>query len=99
MPHSLDSGWRPDWPATGVGAWMSTRRGGSGAAPFNTLNLGSAVGDEPDTVLLNRQHFQCALEGAVPVFLKQVHGVRVVRLSRSPARVPKNFHLRVVNTR
>ncbi|MES2886779.1 MAG: peptidoglycan editing factor PgeF [Pseudomonadota bacterium] len=74
-------GWHPEWPVTGVGAWMSTRQGGSSRPPFNSLNLGSAVGDDPEAVLANRQRFQSALNAAVPVFLKQVHGVRVVRLS------------------
>ena len=38
---------RPDWPATlGVGAVMTTRRGGSSLAPFDTMNLGLRVGDD-----------------------------------------------------
>lgn len=79
QPDTL--GWNPAWPATGVGAWMSTRQGGSSRPPFDTLNLGSAVGDDPDAILANRRRFQSVLHAAVPVFLKQVHGVRVVRLS------------------
>jgi YfiH family protein len=74
-------GWRPDWPAAGVGAWMSTRRGGVSQPPFDSLNLGAAVGDAPAAVRANRQRFQAALGYAVPVFLKQVHGTRVLRLS------------------
>lgn len=74
-------GWAPDWQTVGVGAWMSHRLGGCSAAPFDTLNLGSAVGDDPAAVQSNRQIFQSALGGAVPVFLKQVHGVTVIRLT------------------
>lgn len=75
-------GWRPVWSASGVGAWMSTRRGGVSVGPYESLNLGVAVDDDPAAVQANRQRFASALGGAVPVFLKQVHGVRVVRLGR-----------------
>lgn len=62
-----------------VGALMSTRGGGVGAAPFDSLNLGAAVGDDPAAVAENRRRFGAAL-GAEPVWLRQVHGTRVVRL-------------------
>jgi YfiH family protein len=74
-----------DWAAApGVGACMSTRLGGVSAAPWDSLNLGSSVGDDPDAVRENRRRFT-AITGAHPVWLHQVHGTRVVRLS--PAHV------------
>ena len=63
----------------GVGALMSTRVGGASPAPWDSLNLGTAVGDEPARVAHNRAVFAQAL-GVVPVFLKQVHGTHVLRL-------------------
>jgi polyphenol oxidase len=59
---------------------MSTRLGGRSVAPWCSLNLSVAVGDDAAAVALNRQIFQNAM-GAVPVFMKQVHGTRVVRLA------------------
>lgn len=76
----LAAGLTPDWSAPeGVGAWMSTRAGGVSQGPWASLNLGTAVGDDPAAVAENRLRFAQAI-GAAPVFLRQVHGVRVVRL-------------------
>ncbi|NRF68946.1 peptidoglycan editing factor PgeF [Aquincola sp. S2] len=66
---------------------MSTRLGGVSAAPFDTLNLrppglrGDAV-DAPEAVAENQRRFAAAL-GATPVWLDQVHGADVVRLTRA----------------
>jgi polyphenol oxidase len=68
-----------DWQAS-AGAWCSPREGGVSIGPFESLNLGTAVGDDPAAVAENRRRFAQRLEGARPVWLKQVHGVRVVRL-------------------
>jgi polyphenol oxidase len=74
-------GWSPSWAASErVGAWMSTRHGGVSAAPWDSLNLGTAVGDQATAVAENRRRFAAAL-GATPVWLHQVHGRHVVRLS------------------
>lgn len=71
---------RPAWPApAGVGAAMSTRAGGVSGGVYGSLNLGVAVGDEPAAVAQNRARFTAAL-GAQPVWLRQVHGNRVLRL-------------------
>jgi YfiH family protein len=80
-------GLRPAWlrPAGGVGAWMSTRAGGVSHAPWETLNLGAAVGDDADAVAQNRRCF-AAVTGAVPVYLRQVHGTRVAHLTAAHAR-------------
>jgi YfiH family protein len=72
---------RPDWPAGAhVGALMSTRAGGVSAAPFDSLNLGRAVGDEAAAVVENRRRFEAAI-GVPTVYLSQVHGREVVRLA------------------
>jgi len=64
---------------------MSTRQGGYSVAPWNELNLGDHVGDDPEAVAANRAFLKARI-GATPVYLKQVHGIRVVRLSKSDAR-------------
>lgn len=79
----------PDWlrPAgmpSQVGAVMSTRTGGASRPPWARLNLGDHVGDDPEAVASNRKAFAQAIIAA-PVFLKQVHGFRVVRLTAREA--------------
>lgn len=80
----------PDWDVPGVGALMTTRAGGVSVAPWDSLNLGTAVGDDPAAVAENRRRLAAAI-GTVPVYLRQVHGARVVVLSAAdadPARGP-----------
>lgn len=57
-----------------------TRAGGVSASPFDSLNLGRAVGDDPAAVDENHRRLAAALGlGALPlVTVKQVHGDRVV---------------------
>lgn len=72
---------RPQWPApAGVGAAMSLRAGGVSAPPYAAMNLGRAVGDDAAAVVENRGRFVTAI-GAVPVWLRQVHGTRVLHLT------------------
>ena len=66
---------------------MSTREGGVSAAPWQSLNLGVAVGDAAAAVAENRARFAAAL-GARPVWLRQVHGVNVLRLDVRQAGEP-----------
>lgn len=75
---------RPDWPADGVGALMTTRQGGISAAPFDSLNLRAGLGDDPLAVAHNQRVVARAC-GAVPVWLDQVHGATVVRLTGADA--------------
>lgn len=78
----------PDWPAAArVGALMSTRLGGVSAPPWDSLNLGTAVGDDAAAVDENRRRFAVAL-GAAPVWLQQVHGRCVVRLRHADVGAP-----------
>jgi polyphenol oxidase len=70
----------PDWPApSGVRAVFTSRQGGFSSVPFDSLNLGDHVGDQPEKVSANRAALQSVI-GSRPVFLKQVHGnaVRVL---------------------
>lgn len=78
---------RPDWPApANVAALTSTRFGGISAAPFDTLNLGDHVGDEPAAVASNRQQLVEACPGLAAIsWLEQVHGVAVVAAESGPA--------------
>lgn len=72
-----------DWPAVpGVAALMSTRAGGTSAAPWGSLNLGEHVGDDPAAVQHNRRRWSQALGGAQPRWLRQVHGAAVVEATR-----------------
>ena len=92
MPAGFDADWmRPAWRTPGVSAVMTTRRGGVSAAPFDSLNLRPGIGDEPDAVAGNRSRLAAAI-GAVPVYLNQVHGTRVVRLRRPDAQADAAMH-------
>jgi polyphenol oxidase len=80
-PMSRNANWLvPDWPVEGVSALMTTRHGGVSAAPFDSLNLGAAVNDDPGAVESNRARLARAV-GATPVYLQQVHGTQVIRLA------------------
>ena len=70
----------PDWPAPArVRAVCTTRAGGVSVAPFDSLNLGDHVRDDPVAVATNRRALQQAI-AARPVFLQQVHGIAVATL-------------------
>jgi hypothetical protein len=76
----------PDWPApAGVRAATTLRTGGVSAPPWNTLNLGANAGDDPECVAENRCRAVATLGlPADPVWLRQVHGRRVLDLSGGP---------------
>ncbi|QGH60479.1 purine nucleoside phosphorylase YfiH [Serratia proteamaculans] len=84
----MDSLILPDWPLpAGVKACSTTRHGGISLPPYDSLNLGTHVGDDARAVADNRQRL---VEGAglpqMPVWLDQIHGTRVVRLDgQTPA--------------
>ncbi|PSL14283.1 hypothetical protein CLV44_1086 [Marinobacterium halophilum] len=70
---------RPAQPlAPGVAALTTTRDGGVSLAPWDSLNLGDHVGDDPTAVAENRRRLQQALQLGQPQWLSQVHGVQVV---------------------
>ena len=66
----------PHAPGLGVDVAVTTRHGGVSAAPYDTLNLGLHVGDDPVRVVANRG--RAAVAFGVPledlVFARQVHG-------------------------
>lgn len=75
---------RPRFASPRVAALISTRTGGVSTGAWASLNLGSAVGDAEAAVAENRARFGAALGAAVPTFLRQTHGTRVVRLPVTP---------------
>jgi polyphenol oxidase len=75
----------PDWPApNGVRAVFTSRQGGFSGVPFDSMNLGDHVGDQPEKVAANRAALHSAI-GSRPVFLKQVHGNKVMALDATVA--------------
>lgn len=74
---------QPDWPApASVVALCTTRNGGDSSPPYNSLNLGSHVGDKAADVLRNRKQLQDRLAPVRPVYLNQVHGTEIVELGQ-----------------
>ncbi len=67
----------PDWPAPAiVRALATTRSNGVSQPPYDSLNLGDHVGDDPAAVARNRELLHAFLP-AEPKWLKQVHGAGV----------------------
>ncbi len=68
---------------------ISTRDGGSSAAPFDSFNLGGSVGDEPAALAANRQKLASGigLTEERLVWMEQIHGrtASVVNEPRSEA--------------
>ncbi len=67
-------------------AAFSTRVGGTGSGPFESLNLGLLTGDQPAVVRTNRARLADALDREAGGMLigHQVHGTRVLRRERPP---------------
>lgn len=77
----------PEWPAPArVKALQTTRQGGVSLAPYDSLNLGSHVGDNPLAVARNRMALN-ALLPSEPVWLEQVHGTQVADADHADCRV------------
>lgn len=77
----------PDWPApANVRAMQTIRSGGVSQAPYDTMNLGLHVGDDPLRVNHNRQSLS-ALLPTEPVWLEQVHGTVVANADAAACRV------------
>ena len=70
-----------DWPAPAtVRACVTTRTGGVSGGPWQSMNLGAHVGDDPANVAANRRRLQQMLAlPREPAWLNQVHGDRAVR--------------------
>lgn len=72
----------PNWQAPDcVQALMTTRTKGVSSPPFDSLNLGDHVGDDPQVVAKNRALLteQASLPQS-PHYLTQTHSTRVIRL-------------------
>jgi len=67
-----------------VRAGFSTRGGGVSRPPYDALNLGDAVGDEPSAVDRNRRLLE-RWAGAPVAYARQVHGTGVIVLAEPPA--------------
>lgn len=71
----------PDWPApVAVRSLLTTRQGGVSQGMYASLNLGDHVGDDPIAVTTNRARVGNLI--GKPVWLDQVHGIRVVDVAR-----------------
>jgi len=70
---------RPAELAPGVSFLFTGRDGGVSAPPYDTLNLGGAVGDDPAAVAENRRLTAraCGLPDGRLAWMRQVHGVAV----------------------
>lgn len=73
----------PHWPApANVKALQTTRSGGISRGPYDSLNLGEHVQDDPLAVAHNRQLLSPYLPSE-PVWVNQVHGVEVIDAAKS----------------
>ncbi|QGQ21015.1 peptidoglycan editing factor PgeF [Cellulomonas sp. JZ18] len=68
----------------GVRAGFTRRDGGVSAPPWDGLNVGLAVGDDPAAVAVNRRRLAEAVAAPV-LFATQVHGRGVVVVEEPPA--------------
>jgi hypothetical protein len=77
---------QPGWAAPPrVHAAFTLRAGGCSAFPYDSLNLGIHVGDDPGAVLENRRRVRDALLlPCEPLWLDQVHGTGVVHARAAP---------------
>lgn len=74
---------QPNWTAPlHVKALQTTRTGGVSAPPYDSLNLGAHVNDDPVAVARNRQLLSFYLP-TEPVWVNQVHGVEVIDAASS----------------
>ncbi|MEF1336128.1 peptidoglycan editing factor PgeF [Vibrio rotiferianus] len=79
----------PNWPAPkNVKAFASTRVGGFSSAPYQGLNLGAHVGDDPSIVEKNRAWLaQQADMPSAPIWLNQTHSTVVAQVSAPTTQV------------
>ena len=63
---------------SGLSHAVFSRLGGASAPPFDSLNITFGLGDDPNDVHLNRRRILQTVGGGTMVFLRQVHGNRVL---------------------
>ncbi|MFT0533875.1 peptidoglycan editing factor PgeF [Castellaniella hirudinis] len=83
-PAGLQACTGSPWP--GVRYFSTGRQGGASLPPWDSLNLGLHVGDDPAIVRRNRDRLRAALPGP-PVWLDQVHGTDVWDAAQGVLRV------------
>ena len=69
----------PELGIDGVEIRVTTRAGGVSLPPWDALNLGDHVGDNPEHVAENRRRLQDTLPVNHISWLRQVHGTHSVR--------------------
>ena len=69
----------------GLSHAVFTRLGGASAPPFDSLNITFGLGDNPDDVHLNRRRILQTIDDGAMVFLRQVHGNRVLVVEKQPS--------------
>ncbi|KPK11584.1 MAG: laccase [Acidithiobacillales bacterium SG8_45] len=71
----------PDWPAPStVSAAVTTRQQGVSRSPYDSFNLATHVGDQPESVASNRNLLRQQLHlPDEPLWLNQVHGRCIAR--------------------
>ncbi|WP_062465076.1 peptidoglycan editing factor PgeF [Demequina soli] len=79
-----------------VRAFFTARAGGTSAAPYESLNLATHVGDAPEAVARNRAAVS-VVAGAPVSFLTAEHGIRVVEVTR-PGQQPEPGDVVVTRT-
>ena len=69
----------------GICAAFTTRGGGVSGPPWDSFNVATHVGDQPEAVARNRARLRTLLDlPAEPAWLNQVHGVAVKNLEGAP---------------
>jgi len=63
---------------SGLSHAVFSRLGGASASPFDSLNITFGLGDDPNDVHLNRRRILQTVGGGTMMFLRQVHGNRVL---------------------
>ncbi|MDO5054664.1 peptidoglycan editing factor PgeF [Pasteurella oralis] len=73
---------KPDWSVPkNVHGFSTLRQGGVSQPPYDSLNLGTHVGDEQNSVKTNRTLLVEKLQlPQLPVFLEQIHSTKVIKL-------------------
>jgi purine-nucleoside/S-methyl-5'-thioadenosine phosphorylase / adenosine deaminase len=77
MDAAASLAWRGEL-APGVHTAITGRRGGVSQPPYDPLNLGLSIGDDPQSVTKNRQLVAraCGIQTHQMVWMRQVHGAR-----------------------
>src|SRR5262245_31962639 len=75
-------------PVDRVHMLITDRRGGVSAAPYDSRNLGRAVGDDPAAVRENRAKTAAEFGAARVVYMRQVHSADVAYVTEPFGETP-----------